>query len=60
MSTTAEQEQRYRCACQHELQVFGRGRHRVYFGLSDTALTDPVMSRVCPDCRRLLLGKHSA
>lgn len=32
MNDQAEQDHHYRCACRHELQVFGRGRYRVYFG----------------------------
>jgi len=47
----------YRCECGHELQVFGRDRHRVYFELTNTSLDDPVMDRVCPECGRYLPGK---
>ena len=49
----------YRCGCGHELRVFGSGRHRIYFELSDAALADPVMSGVCPGCRELLPGKRA-
>jgi hypothetical protein len=60
MSIAVEPKLRQRCVCGHELQVFGRGRHRVYFELTDTAFTGPVMSGVCPDCHRPLAGNHVA
>ncbi len=60
MITSEERGHRYRCPCTHELQVFGRGRHRVYFARADTALADPVMSGACPECRAPLPGKHLA
>ncbi len=31
------------------LRVFGLGRHRVYFELTDDRPYDPVMSRACPE-----------
>jgi hypothetical protein len=49
----------YHCECGHVLRVFGGGRHRVYFELTDTALDDPVMDRVCPKCARGLPGKNA-
>jgi len=38
--------------------VFGGGRHRVYFELSDARSENPVMNRVCPACGRGLPGKN--
>jgi hypothetical protein len=50
---------RYTCtSCAHELQVFGRGRHRLYFELGDAGLRDPMMDGVCPQCGTPLPGKH--
>jgi hypothetical protein len=49
----------YRCESGHPLRVFGGGRHGVYFELGNTALDNPVMNRVCPDCRRGLPGKNA-
>ena len=49
---------RYACPCGSELQVFGRGRHRLYFPLDDAGLSDPVMDGVCPGCGTPLPGKH--
>jgi hypothetical protein len=48
----------YRCECGHGLQVFGGGRHRRYFELTDVRLDDPVMNRVCPACGSALPGKN--
>jgi hypothetical protein len=49
----------YSCPeCEHVLQVFGGGRHRVYFEPGNTRLDDPVMNRVCPACGHGLLGKN--
>lgn len=48
----------YRCECGHELRVFGGGRHRVFFELTDANLNDPVMNRICPACGRGLPGKN--
>ena len=48
----------YRCECGHALQVFGGGRHRVYFELDTARLDDPVMNRVCPGCGHALPGKN--
>jgi len=48
----------YECPeCGHELHVFGRDRHRIYFELGDEPLNDPVMNRECPACQRPLPGK---
>jgi hypothetical protein len=50
----------YSCPeCGHVLRVFGLGRHRVYFELSDERSYDPVMNRVCPECGHGLPGKSS-
>ncbi|MGH2842815.1 MAG: hypothetical protein ACRDKL_04430 [Solirubrobacteraceae bacterium] len=49
----------YRCECAQVLQVFGGGRHRVYFEPGNTALDDPVMNGVCPECGRGLPGKNA-
>jgi hypothetical protein len=48
----------YRCACGRVVRVFGGGRHRVYFELSDARLADPLMDRVCPACDRGLPGTN--
>ncbi len=48
----------YRCECGHALRVFGGGRHRVYFELTDARLADPIMERACPQCGRGLRGKN--
>ncbi len=48
----------YRCECGHALRVFGGGRHRVYFELTDARLDDPIMERACPQCGRGLPGKN--
>ncbi|HET9105100.1 MAG TPA: hypothetical protein VFN55_17255 [Solirubrobacteraceae bacterium] len=58
MSATAPPAERHRCACEREFQVFGRGRHRLYFAISDTGFADPVMSGLCPGCGQVLPGKH--
>ena len=46
--------------CGHELRVFGRGRHRIYFELGDEHLDDPVMDSACPECGHALPGKTGA
>jgi hypothetical protein len=48
----------YRCECGHVLRVFGGGRHRVYFELTNARLDDPVMDRACPECGCGLPGKN--
>ena len=58
MSAVAAARNRYTCPCSRELQVFGRGRHRLYFALGDPGFADPVMDGTCPDCRQALPGKH--
>ena len=58
-SPVANRRGEYRCECGHTLRVFGGGRHRVYFEPTDTLLDDPVMNRVCPECRRGLPGKNA-
>jgi hypothetical protein len=55
MATAARE---YRCECGHVLQVFGLGRHRVYFPPDNVRLDDPVMNGACPDCGRALPGKN--
>jgi hypothetical protein len=42
----------YRCACGQGLQVFGLGRHQVYFEPGSARLQDPVIARACPRCGR--------
>lgn len=59
-SADAEQAHRYRCVCRHELQVFGDGRDRRYFELADLALTNPVISKVCPTCQRTVPANNPA
>lgn len=49
----------YRCECGHPLRVFGAGRHRIYLPPGNTALDDPVMNRICPECGRGLPGKNA-
>jgi hypothetical protein len=46
--------------CGHELCVFGRGRHRIYFEVDDEHLDDPVMDSACPECGHALPGKTGA
>lgn len=58
MSGISDAARKYKCPCGHELRVFGSGRHRIYFELSDVALHQPVMSGVCPGCREPLPGKR--
>jgi ssDNA-binding Zn-finger/Zn-ribbon topoisomerase 1 len=49
----------YTCPeCGHLLRVSGLGRHRVYFELDDKHADQPVMDRVCPECRHGLPGKN--
>ena len=48
----------YRCECGRTFRVSGGGRHRIYFEPSDSALDDPVMNGVCPECGRGLPGKQ--
>jgi hypothetical protein len=48
----------YGCACGHELQVYGRDRHRRYYELDDAAHLAPVMTRACHTCGRGLPGKN--
>ena len=54
----SERRDQYRCECGHVLRVFGGGRHRVYFLLTDATLENPVMDRACPQCGRGLPGKN--
>jgi hypothetical protein len=60
MSVAVEPRLRQRCDRGHELQAFGRGRHRVCSELTDPAFTDPVMSGNRPGCRLPLAGEHVA
>ena len=46
--------------CAHELRVFGRGRHRVYFERDAQHLDHPVMNSACPECGHALPGKTGA
>ncbi|HEX3833757.1 MAG TPA: hypothetical protein VHW04_17390 [Solirubrobacteraceae bacterium] len=43
--------------CDHELRVFGRGRHRMHFALIDEHLDGPVMDSACPESGHALPGK---
>jgi len=54
--TAARRE--HRCECGHTLRVFGLGRHRVYFELTNKRFDDPVMNGACPACQRPLPGKN--
>jgi hypothetical protein len=49
---------RFACACGHELQVYGRDRHRRFYELGDASHVEPIMTRVCPSCGRGLPGKN--
>jgi hypothetical protein len=49
---STRQARRYRCACGDEFQVFGLGRHRRFYELSDMGWARPVMGRLCPHCHR--------
>lgn len=56
----ADSRHTYNCAsCGHAMRVAGIGRHRVYFELTDVALDDPVMNRVCSACGHALPGKST-
>ena len=46
--------------CSHELRVFGRGRHRIYFELDAEQLNAPMMDNACPECGHALPGKTGA
>jgi len=59
VSGTPDVARTHSCACGHELRVFGSGRHRIYFELSDDSRDQPVMSGVCPGCREPLPGKRA-
>lgn len=59
VSQSADRRGQYRCKCGHVLRVFGGGRHRVYFELTNKQLDDPVMNRACPECGRGLPGKNA-
>ena len=48
----------FACSCRHELQVYGRDRHRRYYELGDATHVEPIMTRVCPSCGRRLPGKN--
>jgi DNA-directed RNA polymerase subunit RPC12/RpoP len=49
----------YSCPqCGHRLQVFGLGRHRVYFEPENAGLDDPVMDHACPVCGHALPGSN--
>lgn len=60
VSASSGRRAEYRCDCGHLLQVFGGGRHRVYFELANARLDDPLMTPVCPECGRGLPGKNRA
>jgi hypothetical protein len=50
----------YRCACGQGLQVFGLGRHQVYFEPGTAQLQDPVIAQACPRCGRGLPRSNPA
>lgn len=52
LAAAVKPRREYRCECGHVLRVFGSGRHRVYFELTNTRLDDPVMNHACPHCGR--------
>ena len=54
----SQRPDQYRCECGHVLRVFGGGRHRRYFEVTDARLDEPVMDRACPQCGRGLPGKN--
>jgi hypothetical protein len=58
VSGSSDRRPEYRCDCGHVLQVFGGGRHRVYFEPGNARLDDPVMNRLCPVCGLDLPGKN--
>jgi hypothetical protein len=58
VTAASELRDQYHCECGHVLRVFGGGRHRRYFELTDSRLDDPVMDRACPQCGRGLPGKN--
>ena len=58
VSSTHRTAAAYGCTCGHELQVYGRDRHRRYYELDDTTHLSPVMTRACPTCGRGLPGKN--
>jgi hypothetical protein len=59
-SATLDARRTYTCPhCQHVLRVAGLGRHAVYFELTDERLDDPIMDRVCSQCRTPLPGKKA-
>jgi Zn finger protein HypA/HybF involved in hydrogenase expression len=59
VAAVSERHGQYRCECGHVLRVFGGGRHRRYFELTDSRLDDPVMDRACPQCGRGLPRKNT-
>jgi hypothetical protein len=56
MSSAAQPVRRHRCSCDHELQLFGGGRHRRYYELDDVDWKQPLMIKTCPKCARRLPG----
>jgi hypothetical protein len=59
MTVTPKAVRTYTCTCGQKLRVFGSGRHRIYFELSDATLANPVMSGCCPGCHETLPGKRA-
>ncbi len=52
------QGSRFTCECGTVLRSLGKGRHRIYFPLSEQTLTNPITTRACPECGRQLPGKN--
>jgi hypothetical protein len=50
------QPRHYRCVCRHVFQIFGGGRHRRYYELTDPGCRYRVTGNVCPYCQRRLPG----
>ena len=60
-AATLDPRKTFTCAnCQHVMRVAGLGRHAVYFELTDERLDDPVMDRVCPNCRRRRMPRRAS
>jgi hypothetical protein len=58
-TTAPRQPRHYRCLCQHVFQIFGGGRHRRYYELTDPGCRYRVTGNVCPYCQRRLPGVNA-